>query len=114
MKTLKLKDNTQYTVTDTSVIFDCVIELENRNDVVSIWNKMTDDNVSSMTLDDELYEGYTFASFSVVGEHMHLYFSAPLTTREQEMQAQIDALTAENAVLQDGAMAYDIITGGAE
>lgn len=116
---LRLKDGTEYTVTDNSTIDEFAMVLPSMKDYVDIYDAMTDDNLSDVSIGDETYLDRVLigTSTSRIGNKIEAHFSTGSTTQRAEIEAlesRVVGLEAQVAESSDKAEAFDYIMNGGD
>lgn len=106
---LTLKDGTSYECTDNSNVTEFAIFVADIDAFVEVFDKMTDENLSSFTLDEEVFAGRTLMETKTYKWQNQL--EAHFVTLPTEEQRIIEEIEVRAAQAQDKAEAYDILMG---
>lgn len=105
-----LKDKTTYECADNSTLQEMIIFVPDINEFTSIYNKMTDENLSEYSVGDQTAYGRTLMETKTYkyADKLEGHFVAIPT----EAQAIIEGLEQKAESNQDKADGYDILMGG--
>lgn len=117
MKSIRLKDGTEYEVTDNSTIDEFAMVLDSMSDYADIYGGMTDDNLSQVTIEAVTYQDKVLigTSTSRIGNKIEAHFLTGSTSQRTEIEALMNLvgnLEAQVAESSDKAEAFDYIMNG--